>query len=524
MSEAIRLPPRAQARGLRRVRGASRVTAGLPAALGATALGAPASVAAHGFGQRFDLPLPLWLWVAGAAATIALTFVAVAVFVRDPRFGTDPPRLDLLRYRIVRWAAHPAVVALVRTLAVALFVLAVCAGLFGVQDPYRNLIVPLVWVVWWVGFAFFCALAGDLWALVNPLRTMFAWGEALLARTPRGRVPHGRLRYPACAGAWPGVALFLAFVWAELVWRDKDVPAALAWTMLAYAAVTWLGMLAFGREVWLGKGEAFAIAFGVLARFAPLEYRAASLRSPEPRLDLRPFGAGLLTGRPESVSSMVFVLSMLASVTFDGFQQTPLMQRIETSALDSRFAAALFRLSELGLDETQLIHTAALAAFPLAFVAIFLCACRMMPAAARWWGGGGAAARAPRTMELACTFVLTLVPIAVAYHLSHYFTLLLTAGQFAIPLASDPFGYGWDLFGTARYEVDLGLVSPYVFWYGAVALIVAGHVIAVVLAHIEALRVFGGRRRALASQIPVVVLMIAYTTLSLWILAQPIVG
>ena len=126
--------------------------------------------------------------------------------------------------------------------------------------------------------------------------------------------------------------------------------------------------------------------------------------------------------------------------------------------------------------------------------------------------------------ETACAFVLTLVPIAVAYHLSHYFSLLLTAGQFVIPLASDPFGFGWNLFGTAGYKVDLGVVSPYVFWYGAVALIVVGHVIAVVLAHRVALREFGERRAALVSQLPMLALMIAYTMLSLWIMAQPIVA
>jgi hypothetical protein len=65
-------------------------------------------------------------------------------------------------------------------------------------------------------------------------------------------------------------------------------------------------------------------------------------------------------------------------------------------------------------------------------------------------------------------------------------------------------------------------VSPYVFWYGAVTLIVAGHVIAVVLAHSAALRVFG--EAASVSQIPMVALMVAYTMLSLWILAQPVVG
>jgi hypothetical protein len=120
-------------------------------------------------------------------------------------------------------------------------------------------------------------------------------------------------------------------------------------------------------------------------------------------------------------------------------------------------------------------------------------------------------------------FVLGLVPIAVAYHLAHYFSLLLTAGQFIIPLASDPFGSGWDLFGTAGYKVVLGVLDPYVFWYGAVALIVTGHVIAVAVAHIEAVRLFGAHR-ALAGGLPMLALMVAYTMLSLWILAQPIVG
>jgi len=192
------------------------------------------------------------------------------------------------------------------------------------------------------------------------------------------------------------------------------------------------------------------------------------------------------------------------------------MRQLDTAVHGSpALAALLFRLSEQGVGESQLVATAALLVFPIVFLAAFWLASWAMVRLTR---------RAVTVREAACAFVLTLVPIAVAYHLSHYFSLLLTAGQFIIPLASDPFGFGWDLFGTAKYKVDLGIVSPYVFWYGAVTLIVVGHVIAVVLAHAAALRVFGSRREALASQIPMVALMVAYTMLSLWILAQPIVG
>lgn len=79
---------------------------------------------------------------------------------------------------------------------------------------------------------------------------------------------------------------------------------------------------------------------------------------------------------------------------------------------------------------------------------------------------------------LAGRFVLTLVPIAVAYHLAHYLSFLLLAGQFIIPLASDPFGFGWDLFGTTLYRINIGIVDARFVWFMAVGAIVAGHVVA----------------------------------------------
>src|SRR2546430_11168472 len=158
--------------------------------------------------------------------------------------------------------------------------------------------------------------------------------------------------------------------------------------------------------------------------------------------------------------------TLFRSVTFDGFKETPLNQQINTAVQGSRsIASLLFELSELGFDESQLVESAELIALPLVFLAAFLLTSRGMKASTP----------TPLSVtEVACAFVLTLVPIAVAYHLAHYFSLLLTAGQFIIPLASDPFGFGWNLFGSAKYKVDLGIDSPYVFWYSAVTIIVLG--------------------------------------------------
>ena len=440
---------------------------------------AAAPAAAHGFGQRFDLPLPLWLWVSGAGATLVVTYLVMALFVRDVR---------LVRVRL--FSVAPGATSFLRFAAFVVFVLTLAAGFFGVQDPYRNLAPTMVWVLWWVGVAFVCALVIDLWALANPLAVF-----------PPNR---GLMRYPASLGAWPAVALFFCFAWAELIWRDNDVPSYLATALLAYAVLTWSGMLLFGRAAWLEHGEAFSLAFGILGRFAPLEYAGGEVR-------LRVPGAGLVGERAASFSMLVFVLLMLATVSFDGFMETPLYQHLSGIAQDSRL---LFMLSERGLGESEVVASVGLAGFALVFVLAY-------------WVTGWCMARlagVPSVTPIARAFVLSLVPIAVAYHLAHYFSLLVTAGQFIIPLASDPFGFGWNLFGTAGYKVDLGILSPYVFWYSAVVLIVAGHAIAVLVAHLEALRLFGERRRALASQMPMLLLMVAYTMLSLWILAQPIVG
>jgi hypothetical protein len=202
----------------------------------------------------------------------------------------------------------------------------------------------------------------------------------------------------------------------------------------------------------------------------------------------------------------VFVLLMLSTVTFDGFMGTPAWATFEGIA----FAA----LSRLGDARVSVIDTLALLSFPVLFVLIY----RLF---ARWMVLSAGNMRPIAAVDRA--FVVSLIPIAIAYHLAHYFTYLLIQGQFLIPLVSDPFGFGWNLFGTARYRPDIGIVGARFAWYTAVVAIVTGHVIAVYVAHVIAVREFGDRRAALRSQFAMLTLMVGYTMVSLWIIAQPIV-
>jgi hypothetical protein len=494
-------------------------------AVSALVLLAPRPAIAHGFGQRYDLPVPLWLWVTAAAAAVALSFVIMSVFVAGNPDARGYWRLDLSRGPIGRVLAADRARLAVRLVAAALFVLILATSLLGDQSPTRNLAPTAVWVAWWVGLAYLSALVGNVWAVADPWSSLFRWGEAPWAR-------RATLRYPAWLGAWPAVALFWAFAWIELVYAGRAVPARLGLLIVAYSLLTWTGMAVFGRASWRRHADPFAAAFGILARFAPTETRVTDgtvcrdcglacagpdgcvdceecfERAPPGRREwnLRPFAAGLLDTRAVSPSTAVFVLLLLATVTFDGFTATPAWARVEGALY-----AALAPLGDLRLT---VIGTLGLLAFPLAFVLVYL-------AFARWMAWAADDQLAPDTV--ARLFVLSLVPIAIAYHLAHYFTYLLIQGQLLIRLASDPFGFGWNLLGTARYRPDIGLVGARAVWYTAVVAIVLGHVLAVYVAHVVALREFRGRRRALLSQLPMLVLMVGYTVASLWIIAQPIV-
>ncbi|MGE0484564.1 MAG: hypothetical protein AB7Q81_10525 [Gammaproteobacteria bacterium] len=487
---------------------ASRAGVAIGLAMG-LALGLlPALAWAHGFGARFDLPIPMWLWLAGAGLTLVLSFAAVIDFLPAALERIDHPRHDLLRHAPVRLLAHPFVGGVVRVLAVLLFLATIVAGLAGNPEPDRNLAPTMVWVVFWVGMAFASAFIGDVWQAINPLGTLFDWADAL-SRALRGRSLAGGRSYPAGFDMWPAVAAMLAFGWGEHVWGGAAVPWNLGVILCAYTALTVAGMLCYGRDDWLQHGEVFTVMFGLFARFAPLELRRRGQGAPV--LALRPPAVGLLEPRRASFAMVVFVLLTLSLVTYDGFKETSAWQELVTTLAVDAPALDGATLGVLGLF-----------AFPLLFLLAFLLCCWAMRLAAR--AAVSAATTTAGTLDLAGRFVCTLVPIAIAYHVAHYLSLLGTASQLLIPLASDPLGRGWDLFGTAAYVVDPGLLGVRTVWYLVVTLIVVGHVFSVYLSHLVALDVYAERRAAIWSQVPMLVLMVAYTMTSLWILAQPIVG
>ena len=450
---------------------------------------------AHALAQRYDLPLPLSHFLVGAGAAVAISFVILALFWRRKKNGSTDSD-----YTIARGNVPSALVAICQALVVGVLALVVVAGLFGHASTFKNIAPVSVWVIGWVGLSFASAFVGNVWTLINPWSAAFDFVESLARPWTRNLSLHWR--YPASLGAWPACALFFVFAWLELIAPGRDVPRNVAIGVAIYSVLTWGGFVLFGRKVWLKGGEAFSIAFDLFGRFAPLHFS----KDEHWHFTLRPYAAGLLPHQAFAPSMIAFTLLMLATVTADGIMETPLWVTAFDQLVANRGG------TEARAMTYMLLASAPLVVGPLVLAGLYVGVVALM---ARMTGSSAAA--------LAGWFVLSLVPIAIAYHLSHYFSLLMVAGQFIIPLASDPFGYGWDLFGTTLYRIDIGIVDAKLIWYLAVSAIVVGHIIAVWVGHVTAFAVFSDAGAARRSQFPMLVLMVGYTMLSLWIIAQPIV-
>ncbi|WP_063697513.1 hypothetical protein [Bradyrhizobium centrolobii] len=455
---------------------------------------------AHGFGQRYDLPLPLSLYLFGGAAAVVFSFVVVGLFVRRAQPARAYSRIDLFDYPLGKVVAALGVP--LKLIALVLFAAMLVAGFFGDQNPYRNLAPTLVWIIAWVGLAYVSAFVGNIWPLINPWRTAFDGVEMVYRRVCGRNLALGR-PYPLALGVWPAVLLLLTFSWIELVYPTPAVPLHLASFALGYSALTWTGMYLFGSEAWLRHGELFTVVFGTFARFAPTDIRTAP---PKPQFRLRGFGTGLACREQISPSMMAFVLLLLSSVLYDGLIATP-----EWSVTESAIIARLSDVAELG---PVALRSVGLLGFWLLFLSAYWMVSIIIAAVTEWQFS-------PR--QIAQSFALTLIPIALGYHLAHYLVYFLVQGQYIVPLLSDPFGYGWNLLGTASYRPNIAIVGARFAWYTAVAAVLFGHITAVYLAHLQAMQTFSARKRALASQIPLTALMVVYTFVSLSILAEPIV-
>lgn len=471
------------------------------------ALAAPQAASAHASLYDYKFPLPLWVFLLGGAFAVLASAPAAALAVRS---GADWTSRSF--YRFVA-PLHLGVIGTV--VATVLLLDGLVGGLFGSPLFVANPLTLLFWVDFWVGLGVVCALVGNVFDFVSPLS---AAGRALeRALAQRGVAVR---RYPERLGVWPSVVLLLGWSWTELVWLHGDHPLDIAVILLLYFAAQLVAMAVFGTEVWLARGELFTVLARTFARFAPLELYVADaehecraercypagerigcpscwLDAPREQRGLRrrAYGAGIRREPTLGPGGAAFVVTLLATVVFDGFRGTNLYLDFQDSI---NWGASTY--NSIG-SVTMLI---VVSGFALAYIAF--CALTSLRE------DGGLVATTQR-------YAPTLIPIASVYFIAHYFVYWFQLGQLSLGNFADPFEREW----VPDYDVWVTVPSG-VIWAVQVALIVWGHVVAVIEAHRISLTVHRRPHQALLAQSPIVVLMVAYTFAGLWILGRALSG
>lgn len=417
---------------------------------------------AHGIGGRQDLPMPLSYAVVGGAIALVVSFLALAVLWRTARLGSADAGRPLPT-GIQRAVDAPAMRLALRTLGVVAAGYVVLAAVFGPADA-RNPTAGTVYVLFWVGVPILSLLFGPWWGRVNPLRALHRGLAALIGADP----DEGIVRLSPRVGYWPAAIGLLAFVWLELVPANRaSLPALRTWFGL-YVLANVLCATLFGRR-WFARGDAFEAWFGLVGRLAPWGRRADGRLVARSPLD----GIAAVESRPGLVA---LVCVMLGSTAFDAFSSVPGWLRVPQE-------------SPLGADVT---NSLVLLGFIGAVAALFVGAVRM--------AGARPAA-----------FAFSLVPIAVGYVVAHYYSLLVVQGQQTVIDLSDPLGTGANWLGTGGdREISGALITPTAIALLQVIAVVVGHVVGVVLAHDRAMQELP-RAAAVRGQLPLLLLMVAYT-------------
>lgn len=439
----------------------------------------PAPALAHTSEQGFVLLLPTGIYTAAGVAAVALTVLALfavpAGAIRQV-FGWRPLR------------AWDPVRAQTATSLLSLVVLAgaIWLGFHGPRDPLSNLMPLGFWTLGWMALVTLAGVVGNVWCWINPWTGLY---RVLGSPEPLLRLPEG-------FGLWPAVLLLAGFAAYLLAGIAPDDPGRLARLVAIYWVATLAGLLVFG-PCWLHRAELGHAIFATYARLAPLRLsEPAGLGGP----------GWQVIARPMPRAGGLFALTLLAAGSFDGINETFWwLGQIGVNPLEFPGRSAVVVPTLLGL-------AVAILSLALIFAATVRLGLRL--------------ARADVAFSRAIGWLaLSLLPIALVYHVAHYLTAFLVNIQYTVAALSDPLARGHDWLGIEPFHVTTGffnqITSVRIIWLTQAGLVVLGHVWSVLLSHRIALDLFGDGRRAAMATLPLSVFMILYTCLGLWLLAAP---
>ena len=339
--------------------------------------------------------------------------------------------------------------------------LLILPGLIGNEEAKTSITPLIIWVFLWIGVPVLGLVFGDIYSKFNPLS---------IIPSPEKKP----------STVWFAAALFLGLTWFELVWRKPGNPTHIGIVFILLMLITTVTRIIFSKA---------SIEVDPLHL---LHHLYAKLRFTVSK----PIYKNML----ENIANLsnfkgmeYFILLMIGTVTYDGLRGTTFWYNLfGSSTLDITFSTFAF----FGIN--------------IVIIGSYRFAC---------WFALKVSGEKQDLNNVSLLFGHTMLPIAFAYHVTHYLSLLLYESQTILYRLNDPYGIGWNLFGIDEVAINYFL-TPVALWGIQVFVTLAGHMLSVVLAHDLAIKLFG-HQQSDKTQYIFLLITVGLTLQALFVLSVP---
>ena len=339
--------------------------------------------------------------------------------------------------------------------------LLILPGLIGNEEAKTSITPLIIWVFLWIGVPVLGLIFGDIYSKFNPLS---------IIPSPEKKP----------STVWFAAALFLGLTWFELVWRKPGNPTHIGIVFILLMLITTVTRIIFSKA---------SIEVDPLHL---LHHLYAKLRFTLSK----PIYKNML----ENIANLsnfkgmeYFILLMIGTVTYDGLRGTTFWYNLfGSSTLDITFSTFAF----FGIN--------------IIIIGSYRFAC---------WFALKVSGEKQDLNNISLLFGHTMLPIAFAYHVTHYLSLLLYESQTILYRLNDPYGIGWNLFGIDDVSINYFL-TPVALWGIQVFVTLAGHMLSVVLAHDLAIKLFG-HQQSDKTQYIFLLITVGLTLQALFVLSVP---
>ncbi|NJD77915.1 MAG: 4Fe-4S binding protein [Candidatus Methanoperedens sp.] len=468
----------------------------------------------------------------------------------------NPAVKDLLESNEIKsFFRNPKTRFLFQLPTVIFLVIIVFSGFFGTQNSNKSLTTISIWVIWWSLLIISLALLGRAWCFMCPFGAAGDWVQRRMLYKRIDNTFSLNRRWPVKFRNLSVAAIFfLAITWMDFQFNLVNSPLYTAYFIFILLGLVVIVSIVFERRTFCRYVCPITGLIGLYSMFAPFELRAKEKETckackqkycisgnkdgypcpifeypgtmeknnhcilcmecvktcHEPArkeisglpdrnnisLNLRSFAGDFYTITKTRMDEGIFILVLLGVTIF----QTFVMIRPWAG-----FTRDLMIYTGAGYDSIRFILFITAIILPVLIYSIAIGISKLFN-------------RKTAFRDLFAGYAYSIIPLGLMMHLSHNIRHLLEEGTGIIPVLSDPFGYGWDLFGTSGYMPAPLLGSNNILLVQWLLMFI-GLGFSVSVGRNISRRMFRGNGSA---YFPVLIFVFIFFVFNLWVLGQPI--